>query len=322
MRTNRRRFLGYALAASALATGLGATWLSRSNSQRARWLRIVLSDSRRAVTPARFKPSPANWPDNQITLCWVGHATVLINFYGLNILTDPVFGARVGLDAGIGVIGPKRYIASALSREELPPVDLLLLSHAHMDHMDLPSLRRLPHDTPTVTSKDTADILQKTRLRRTSELGWNEKHTLRCKTGDVEITAIEVKHWGRRWPNDRDRGYNGYILRREGKAILFGGDTGYTPLFREWRRHGPFQAAIMPIAAYNPWIRNHCTPEQAVDMATQAGAKFIVPIHHATFRLSDEPMDEPIQRFKVALQAESERIALRDVGESFACPEV
>jgi L-ascorbate metabolism protein UlaG (beta-lactamase superfamily) len=116
------------------------------------------------------------------------------------------------------------------------------------------------------------------------------------------------------------RGYNGYVLRREGKAILFGGDTAQTPLFADIKSRGPFEAAIMPIAAYQPWIANHCTPEQAAEMVNRAGARYIVPVHHQTFRLSDEPMNEPIERLEAAFQREPERIALRKVGESFVCP--
>jgi L-ascorbate metabolism protein UlaG (beta-lactamase superfamily) len=92
-----------------------------------------------------------------------------------------------------------------------------------------------------------------------------------------------------------------------------------TPLFRDHRAKGPVEVAIMPIAAYNPWIRNHCTPEQAVEMASQAGAKFILPVHHETFDLSDEPLTEPIQRLQAALEKEPERLALRRAGETFAC---
>lgn len=186
--------------------------------------------------------------------------------------------------------------------------------------MDLPTLGALSQWAPRViTARATADILEGTGLKRMVELGWGERMSTRTSRGDLEVTAFEVKHWGRRWPSEMERGYNGYILRREGKAIVFGGDTAHTPLFRGIRGEGPFEAAIMPIAAYNPYIRNHCTPEQAVELADAAGAKYIVPIHHQTFRLSQEPMQEPLQRFEAALECEPERIGLRQVGEKFAC---
>ena len=126
--------------------------------------------------------------------------------------------------------------------------------------------------------------------------------------------------WGQRWPSEMSRGYNGYVLRREGKAILFAGDTAHTPLFAELRSRGPFEAAIMPIGAYQPWIWNHCSPEQALAMANAARARYLVPVHHQTFRLSEEPMGEPIERLAAALEHEPERLALRKIGESFLCP--
>jgi len=224
------------------------------------------------------------------------------------------------MSLGVGTAGPKRYVAPALPLRELPPIDVILLSHAHMDHMDLPSLKRFPPSTFTVTARATSDILESARLKWIVELPWNGRTTFRSAKGLLEIEAFEVRHWGQRWPSDRERGYNGYVLRREGKAILFGGDTAHTPLFSDLRGRGPFEAAIMPIGAYRPWIRSHCTPEQALAMANQAGARYIVPVHHQTFRLSDEPLTEPIERLAAALHSEPERLALRKVGESFTCP--
>jgi L-ascorbate metabolism protein UlaG (beta-lactamase superfamily) len=138
--------------------------------------------------------------------------------------------------------------------------------------------------------------------------------------GGLSVKAIEVKHWGQRWPNGAKRGYNGYTLHREGKSLLFGGDTANTPALAEAKSRGPFQAAVMPIGAYQPWIWNHCTPEQALEMANAAGANYIVPVHHQTFKLSDEPALEPIERLQEALAKEPERLALRQIGETFVCP--
>lgn len=251
----------------------------------------------------------------------MGHATVLINFYGIRILTDPTFGDRVGVSLGLGTAGPKRFVAPALRLKDLPPIDLVLLSHAHMDHMDLPSLRAFAGKTAIVAARNTTDLLGNIAAKPPTELGWGDDFTLRTVRGELRAEALEVNHWGKRWPNEAvARGYNGYILRREGRALLIGGDTANTPLFGELRSRGPFDAAIMPIGAYDPWIRSHCTPEQAVDMANAAGARFVVPVHHQTFRLSDEPMNEPIERIQEALQGESERLALKQIGETFVCP--
>jgi L-ascorbate metabolism protein UlaG (beta-lactamase superfamily) len=125
-----------------------------------------------------------------------------------------------------------------------------------------------------------------------------------------------VKHWGARLLRDKYRGYSGYAIRREGRALLFGGDTAQTPLFASHRRYGPFEAAIMPIGAYDPFIRVHATPEQAVAMADAAGARLFVPIHHKTFKLSAEGFGEPIERAEAALRHESGRLIVRDVGDT------
>ena len=120
--------------------------------------------------------------------------------------------------------------------------------------------------------------------------------------------------------NDSHRGYNGYLLERNGHRLLFGGDTAYTETFRALRRFGGIDIGLMSIGCYNPWIRSHCTPEEAVQMASDAGARYIVPIHHQTFRLSVEPFREPIERFEQALRSEPDRIALREIGQTFVLP--
>ena len=298
-----------------------------------RYLKIMLLDVRRPVPPAPHRPEPAAWPDDALTAAWLGHSTVLVNFYGVNILTDPVLGARAGLALGPLVVGPKRYVAAALTPQELPRIDLVLLSHAHMDHFDLRTLGRLRAGPRVVTARHTADLLRGTRLRRhATELGWGEQvrlplgHTGDSARDEVEIEAFEVRHWGARLRSDDHRGYNGYILRRHGRAMLYAGDTASTPLFGQLRGRGGsasggrFDLGIFPIGAYDPWIGSHCTPEQAVEMADAAGVRFVMPVHHQTFKLSQEPMDAPIRRFEQALSAHPERIALRAIGETFRLP--
>jgi L-ascorbate metabolism protein UlaG (beta-lactamase superfamily) len=308
-----------------MTAGLGTAlagagwWVGASNQRAARWARRLAGEARRNIAPAPAKPRPADWSDNRITLAWLGHSTVLIDFYGVRILTDPVLGRHVGVSLGFGTIGPKRFVAPALTARELPPIDVLLLSHAHMDHMDLPTLRHFPKTTFTASARSTNDLLASSGLKRVTELGWGELTTFNNRLGELQIEAFEVKHWGERWPSEMPRGYNGYILRREGKAILFGGDTALTPALGRLKSRGPFEVAIMPIGAYRPWIRNHCTPEQALEMANAAGANYIVPVHHQTFRLSEEPMNEPIERLEKALEQERERLALRQIGETFVC---
>jgi L-ascorbate metabolism protein UlaG (beta-lactamase superfamily) len=310
------------MAAGTSVVGGTSWWLSFSNSRTARWSRRILADATRRTLPAQAKPNPSAWSDNQLTLAWLGHSTVLINFYGIHILTDPVLGNRVGVSLGLGTVGPKRYIAPALQVKELPRLDVVLLSHAHMDHMDLATLGACARDAFTVSASATSDVLASAQLNQITELSWGERTTFRNRQGELEIEAVEVKHWGERWPSSKARGFNGYIMRREGRAILFAGDTAFTPLLGALRSRRPFEAAIMPIGAYQPWIWNHCNPEQALEMANAAGAKYILPVHHQTFRLSNEPMREPIERLQTALQREPERLALQSVGETFICPKV
>jgi L-ascorbate metabolism protein UlaG (beta-lactamase superfamily) len=278
-------------------------------------------ESWRPIVAAFAKPEPLKWSDAQVTAAWIGHATVLINFFGINILTDPVLFPRIGVRLPGFTIGPKRLTAPALQFQELPRIDLILLSHAHFDHFDLRTLHGFNQNTSVITAPNTADLLRWTRLRDVSELGWGETKIFNFANqtkGDIAISALEVKHWGARKQRDDYRGYNGYVMERNGRRILFGGDTAMTDSFAKIRH--PIDFAIMSIGAYNPWIHSHCTPEQAVEMATAAGAQFVMPVHHQTFRLSFEPFREPIERFQAALSNTPERVALREIGETFVLP--
>jgi L-ascorbate metabolism protein UlaG (beta-lactamase superfamily) len=308
----RRLFMAGGLAAGAG----GLAWGSLSSSWAARFIRGRLEEFGRDVPAAPHTPTPSTWNDNAITLAWLGHATVLINFYGVRILTDPTLFARIGIDLGVGSLGPLRLVSCALTPEALPEIDLVLVSHAHFDHLDTPSLAAVRGRPAAVMAAETSDLLPGRSYSSVSELRWDESMTVHTRHGDVHVRAIEVKHWGARMRSDTYRGWTGFVIEREGKRLLIGGDTAQTPLFREHRRHGPFEAAIMPIGAYDPWIWNHCTPEQAVAMADAAGARLFIPIHHQTFRLSSESELEPIERAQAALAREQERLAIRAIGET------
>ena len=308
---NRRGLL-----ATGVLAGAGAAWTSLSDSWRARFLRARLAEVGQDVPRALHTPTPATWHDNAITLAWLGHATVLINFYGLRILTDPVLFNRIGVDLGIGSLGPQRLAQCALHPDALPEIDLVLVSHAHFDHLDTPSLAAVRGRPVAVMATATSDLLPRRAYAGVHELRWNESITVTTSRGTVAIRALEVKHWGARIQRDTHRGYTGWVVEREGKRLLIGGDTASTAAFRDHRRFGPFEAAVMPIGAYDPWIANHCTPEQAVAMADAAGARLFVPVHHRTFTLSREPVDEPIARASQMLEAERGRLGWRDIGET------
>lgn len=245
---------------------------------------------------------------------------MLLNFFGVTILTDPVLFPRIGIRLPFLTIGPKRLTQPAMQIHDLPPIDLVLLSHAHFDHIDTRTLHRFGKGTQVVTAPRTRDLLRWTRLREITELRCGEATEVATAAGSLLVRAFRVNHWGARMQYDNYRGYNGYILERQGRRVIFAGDTALTTDFAALRDERPFDLAIMGIGAYQPWIRAHSTPEQAIAMATAAGARYLMPVHHQTFKLSFEPFREPIERFCAALQNQPERIALREIGETFVLP--
>lgn len=283
----------------------------------ARHWKQVSAGYRRRIAPAPHRPTPQTWSDDRLTLSWLGHSTILINFFGIWILTDPVLLPRVGIRAGVVTLGPKRFVAPALRVRQLPAIDFILLTHAHMDHLDIGTLRKLPKGSTVITAASTSDLLRRLPFREVVELGWSERHRFEHAHRRVEVEAFGVRHWGARLRHDVHRGYNGYLLERKGHRICIAGDTARTSFTRIGRTGGVDVMAV-PIGAYNPWVASHCTPEQAIAMANEARARFVVPIHHQTFRLGREPMDEPIRRFRHALAPD--RIALTEIGETFVVP--
>jgi len=296
--------------------GVGALWTGFSSSWTARFLRDRFAEWGRDLPPAPHRPRPDTWDDNAITMAWLGHATVLINFQGLRIITDPVLFSRIGVDLGVGSLGPLRLVQCALGPDELPDIDLVLVSHAHFDHLDTPSLASVPGRPVAVMAAGTADLLPAERYSSVHELAWNQSVKVVTPRGEALVRAIEVRHWGARITRDTWRGYGGFIVEREGQCLLIGGDTAVTDAFRGHRQFGPFAAAVMPIGAYDPWINAHCTPEQAIAMADAAGARIIVPVHHQSFALSREPLHEPIERAERMLREEQGRLGLREIGET------
>jgi L-ascorbate metabolism protein UlaG (beta-lactamase superfamily) len=157
-------------------------------------------------------------------------------------------------------------------------------------------------------------LLREKRYRDVDELAWGET----AQVGDVLVRAFEVRHWGARMRSDTYRGYNGYVIETPRYRVLFAGDTALADTFGALRSRRGFDLAIMPIGAYNPWIRAHCSPEQALKMANDAGAERILPVHHQTFQLSSEPVIEPIERLSAALVRDPERLALTEIGQEIS----
>ena len=264
------------------------------------------------IAPAPQRPDPSSWPNDRLTVAWLGHATVLFNFHGTWVLTDPALERRIGIGRGTAKLGPRRLVQPALRARDLPDLDLLLLSHAHMDHTDRGTLRLLPTDVPVVVQPENRDLVR--RFSEVHELAWGESIQL----AGLRIESTEVRHWGARLVHDSHRGYGGYLLQKAGRSVLFAGDTAYTDALTKLGRRGPIDLAILPIGAYDPWIHNHASPEQAWTMFQRLGAEYVLPVHHSTFRLSREPVDEPIRRFLAAAGAESWRVIGTEVGATWS----
>lgn len=264
--------------------------------------------------PARcpLKPDLSDWEAHDLAAVWIGHATVLLRVGGMTVLTDPVLSNRVGVGLGLATGGPRRLVAPALSLRELPRIDLLLISHAHFDHLDRPTLARLPKHTPVVTAHHTSDLIRDLGFRRVNELRWGES----LMVESLKITAHEVAHWGARTFYDHHRGFNAYVIESSDRRVLYGGDTAYHEGFRGV---GKVDLAILGIGAYDPYVAAHATPEQAWRMAADhVRADAVLPMHHSTFRLGHESAGEPMQRLLAAAGRDSDRIVVREIGGAWA----
>ncbi|KAF0152259.1 MAG: beta-lactamase domain-containing protein [Ignavibacteria bacterium] len=272
-----------------------------------------------------YKPEPETWNNDKLTLSWIGHSTVLINILGKWIITDPVLFERVGVYFLGGSLGPARLTPPALGYNEFPKPDIILLSHAHMDHMDYPSLKffteKYPNQIDVITAYLTKDVIEDLAWKSINVMDWNDEITLQ----DIRFRANEVKHFGWRfpWEKDRSRGFikdgrsfNSYVIDHGGKKILFGGDTAMTNKFQNLKNEN-IDVAIMPIGAYNPWVRNHCNPEEAMKMSAEIGAKYFIPIHTKTFKQSNEPFNEAIDWMKRDAEKYEMQIGLEEIGQTF-----
>jgi len=253
------------------------------------------------------KPSLAKWRRCELAAIWIGHATVLLRIGGMSVLTDPVFSNRIGLGLGLMTGGPRRFFAPALSLRELPRIDLIIVSHAHFDHLDRPTLNRLDKRTPVITSEHNSDLIADLGFAHISEMRWGES----LRIGRVKLTARKVKHWGARTFYDQHRGFAGFLIESGKRRVLFAADTAYCDYFRDI---GSIDLAIFGIGAYDPYVAAHATPEQAWKMASEIPAERLLPVHHSTFRLSHEAMAEPMHRLLAAAGDETHRVVVREIG--------
>jgi N-acyl-phosphatidylethanolamine-hydrolysing phospholipase D len=263
----------------------------------------------------RAEPMPMAAPEpaapraepGEFRLTWIGHATFLVQLGPLNVLTDPVWSERVF--SPFPGVGPRRLAPPGLPLEALPPVDLVLLSHDHYDHLDAPTVRRLARlqpDAEWVAPLGYRTWLERRGLRRCRELDWWQSAGLGRAGEEARVTVLPVQHWTRRSPLDEGaRLWASFAVETASGRVYFGGDSGYCPAFAEiGERTGPFDAVLLPIGAYEPrWFMRaaHMNPEEAIQAWRDLGAAGrFVPMHWGTFILTDEPVLEPPARLRAA----------------------
>lgn len=268
--------------------------------------------------PRIARPAPESWPADRLTLANLGHATLLINFFGVRVISDPALMRRVGVSFGrLFTIGPEREVPPALSPGELANPDVVLITHAHMDHLDVPSLAAMPKTAVVIACDKGANLVAPLGFKDVRELRWGETTELRGMT----VRAMGAKHWGKRWPPlGGDYGFNSYVLEKDGHRMLLACDSADTDIFASLGENPPAVAAFS-IGAYNPWIWNHANPEQVWSMFQSTRARYLVPIHWGTFKLSKEPAEEPMQRLIAAAGDEADRIVLREIGGTWSLPQ-
>jgi L-ascorbate metabolism protein UlaG (beta-lactamase superfamily) len=260
---------------------------------------------------------PARWPNDSLTIANLGHSTLLMNFFGVRMISDPSLFERVGLTIGpFGTIGPHRLTPAPLRPGQLQQLDLILVTHAHMDHLDLSSLQVLPKSAVVVACTGCAALIKPLGYSDVRELRWGE----RTSVNGLTVTAMGADHWDKRWPWGRTYGFNSYVLEKDGSRMLLACDSAMTDIFEPLRKNPPDVAAFS-IGAYDPWIWNHADPEQVWAMFVGTGAHYLVPLHWGTFRLSKEPMDEPMRRLLEAAGPESNRIVLQKIGATWTLPQ-
>ena len=240
----------------------------------------------------------------ELGVTFIGHSSFLLQVSGRNVLVDPVFSKRLIL--------LRRQRRPGVLVKDLPAIDLVLLTHAHMDHLDLASLRRVIRATRRLTGtapevvvpRGVEDLVDRLGFTQVHCFAWWEQATVRGLT----VTMTPCKHWGARMFRDTHRGYGGYVVAAGGQTIYHSGDTAYFDGFREIGQRLRPQVALLPIGAYFPdsYRSVHTSPEEAVRAFVELGAAQMVPMHYGTFRLGREPVEEPLQR----LQAEAARLGI------------
>jgi N-acyl-phosphatidylethanolamine-hydrolysing phospholipase D len=247
---------------------------------------------------------------SDFTATWIGHATVLLQLGGLNLITDPVFSDRA---FPVQWMGPRRVMRPGLPLDALPPIDAVLLSHNHYDHLDRHAVRWIVRHHPRaqwIVPLRVGRYIRRWNAREITELDWWQSVTI----GAIRVTATPARHFSARTLWDRNESlWSGFAFEVAGKRVWYAGDTAYHPEFsRIGETCGPFDFVMIPIGAYEPrWFMRivHVDPEEAVQIYRDVTAHPTAPlplmlgVHWGTFRLTDEPMEEPPRRALECWQA-------------------
>lgn len=259
------------------------------------------------IARSAFKPmvgipqKPLLAKPEELAVTFIGHASFLIQLGGLRILIDPVFANRLVLI--------RRLRKPGVLIRYLPPIDAVLLTHAHMDHLNLPSLRKVIRHSYRLSGRAPAaivpegveDLVNRLGFESVLTMGWWSSRRLR----QVEVVMTPAQHWGARMLRDSHRGFGGYLLRAGSHSVYHSGDSGYFPGFREIGNRLAPRVALLPIGAYNPdsFRRVHTSPEDALQAFQDLNSECMIPMHYGTFCLSNESMDEPLPRLMNAAAA-------------------
>ena len=248
------------------------------------------------------------------TITWIGHSTFFMQKQGLNIVTDPVWAKTMGFS--------KRLTAPGLRIDELPDIDVVLISHAHYDHLHIPSLKQLKGKPLFIIPEGLGYLFKRHQLHNFVELAWYEKHIV----GDLEIHFVPAKHWTRRmlWDTNTSH-WGGFVLQTasDSESIYYAGDSGYFRGFKEIGERFNIHTALMPIGAYEPdWFMHpsHVTPEEAIQAFQDVGAKIFIPMHYGAFMLADDTPEEAIDRLQVHWEKASlvdKQLSILALGETF-----
>lgn len=259
--------------------------------------------------------------EGSLRVTFIGHATTLVQQDGVNVLTDPIYAERA---SPFTFVGPRRVRPPGIRFEDLPPIDLVVLSHNHYDHLNVETLKRLQRAFPAMkilAGLGNKAFLERQGLSHVDELDWWDQRTV----GGLNVTAVPTQHFSNRGLFDAEGTlWTGFVFTGKAGKTYFAGDTGYGPQFAAvGQKLGPFRLAVLPIGAYRPqWFMApvHMGPDEAVLAARDLKAALVVPIHHGTFALADDGETEPTEALRRAAGEDGKTFRVLDFGEGLDVP--